>query len=203
MPQTPNFFTSPGPLTMHCQYLGYNRDSTQSNPAGLLVMDDRWTAAGISETFLREKSPLIQPIRLHQNKKNIWRHLPSLKLMANAPKNGCFGIGAFPIGVFQPMFRGRFLLLVSAWGFLLPKGRSNGLDPRRHSQLSRAPRTRLARCCSCHWETNCSTNLPGFSIQLLGAPKLRENLGFSGKNGFKLHWISLFLSEKAMEKWKK
>ena len=67
-------------------------------------MDDRWTAAGISETFLREKSPLIQPIRLQRNKKTFGAHLSSLKLTANPPKNGCFGIGAFPIGVFAVSF---------------------------------------------------------------------------------------------------
>ena len=95
MPKTPKFFRSSGTLTMYCQYLGYNRDSTQSNPAGLLVMDDRWTAAGISSSHSASSE-----------QKGIWRHLPSLKLTAKAPTNGCFGIRSFPIG-FSSLCSGR------------------------------------------------------------------------------------------------
>lgn len=171
---------------MYCQYLGYNRDSTQSNPAGLLVMDDRWTAAGISETF-RWKISTHPAIRLHQNKKTFGAIYLPWNSRQKHLKMDALEYEPFLLG-FPAYVQGRFLLLVSAWGFLLPKGRSNGLDPGRHSQLSRAPRTRLARCCSCHWETNCSTNLPGFSIGFWGAPKLREKPGFFGEK-----WIQTTL----------
>lgn len=75
---------------------------------GLLVMDDRWTPA--AGDFRNVSSVKNLHSSSHsasaEQKKAIWRHLPSLKLTAKAPKSGFFGIWSFPMG-FSSLCSGR------------------------------------------------------------------------------------------------